>query len=84
MSTDQDVRTLGVQLPLPLPDDAPRTGPMAVPDVAGDTPGGRATPVGDLDHDGDGWRLDERTRDIGRRGVAEARARLRGGARRAA
>ena len=34
--------------------------------------------------DGTGWRLDERTREVGRRGLAEARAALAEAARRAA
>ncbi|GAC1318301.1 MAG: hypothetical protein NVSMB12_17000 [Acidimicrobiales bacterium] len=34
--------------------------------------------------DGAGWRLDERTREVGRRGLAEARAALAEAARRAA
>jgi hypothetical protein len=33
---------------------------------------------------GQAWRLDEHTRQVGRRGIAEARARLRAGSSRAA
>ena len=80
MSTDHHTRTLGLQLPLPLPEVEPTTGPVAVPDTptVGDGCGddrARTTP---------GWRLDEHTRRIGRQGVAEARARLRSGSGRAA
>jgi len=73
MSTNDDDRTFGLQLPLPLLETAP-TGPVAVPDPAPED-GARPEPS---------WRLDEHTRAVGRRGVAEARARLRSHAPRAA
>ena len=79
MSTNDDTRTLGLQLPLPLLDADPAPGPVAVPDLDPD-----ATARTD-DGGGDpGWRLDEHTRQVGRRGIAEARARLRAGSGRAA
>lgn len=37
----------------------------------------RATQLALLEAHGSGWRLDDRTRELGRRGVAEARAALR-------
>ena len=81
MSTNDDIRTLGLQLPLPLLDaePAPGPGPVAVPDLdpdGGERTGDRADEVS--------WRLDEHTRQVGRRGIAEARARLRTGSGRAA
>ena len=79
MSTNDDTRTLGLQLPLPLLDTDPAPGPMAVPDLDPDA----AEPTADRDDDVS-WRLDEHTRQVGRRGIAEARARLRAGSGRAA
>jgi hypothetical protein len=79
MSTNDDIRTLGLQLPLPLLDADPAPGPVAVPDLGPndvERPGERADDVS--------WRLDEHTRQVGRRGIAEARARLRTGSGRAA
>ena len=37
-----------------------------------------------IDPDPDRWKLDERTREIGRRGIAEARKAMQAAARRAA
>ena len=79
MSTNDDTRTLGLQLPLPLLDDDPAPGPVAVPDLDPDA----VDRTGDGDNDVS-WRLDEHTRQVGRRGIAEARARLRAGSGRAA
>ena len=85
MSTDPETRIRGLQLPLPLPlpdaDPAPR--PTAVPDPAAGGP--VDAEVSDDRRDDDrNWRLDEHTRQIGIKGIAEARARLRAGAGRAA
>jgi hypothetical protein len=77
MSTNHDTRTFGLQLPLPLPEARPTTGPVAVPDPAPEDDRVASTT-------GQGWRLDEHTRQVGRRGIAEARARLRAGSSRAA
>jgi hypothetical protein len=83
MSTDPETRTRGVQLALPLPVAEPAPGPTAVPDPVAAGPGGD-DPTRDGRDDDRGWRLDERTRRIGIRGIAEARARLRAGSGRAA
>jgi len=80
MSTNDDTRTLGLQLPLPLLDADPAPGPVAVPDLDPDAVD-RAVDGQDADP---GWRLDEHTRQVGRRGIAEARARLRASSGRAA
>jgi len=79
MSTNDDTRTLGLQLPLPLLDADPAPGPVAVPDLDPD-----AVDRTDDRDDEVSWRLDEHTRQVGRRGIAEARARLRAGSGRAA
>jgi hypothetical protein len=72
MSQNPEARLLGLQPQLPLldtePDDAPHT---PDPDRAR------------IDEDRD-WRLDEHTREVGRRGIAAARARLRSSTGRAA
>ena len=81
MSTNHDTRTLGLQLPLPLLDAEPPPGPVAVPDPAPGPGGGDRGDDGGTDSN---WRLDEHTRQVGRRGIAEARARLRAGSGRAA
>jgi hypothetical protein len=83
MSTNHDTRTLGLQLPLPLLDaePAPAPCPVAVPDPAPEPGGGDGEDDGSTDSN---WRLDEHTRQVGRRGIAEARARLRTGSGRAA
>ena len=79
MSTNDDTRTLGLQLPLPLLDAVPAPGPVAVPDL--DPNADERT---DDERSDASWRLDEHTRQVGRRGIAEARARLRAGSGRAA
>jgi hypothetical protein len=61
MTTDRRHRSYAIQPQLPLP---------ALP-AAGDDPATGPVPDG-----GDQWRLDDQTRLIGRRGIAEARARL--------
>ena len=89
MSTNDDTRTLGLQLPLPMLDADPAPGPVAVPDLDpradARTDDERTDDERTDDEHGDaGWRLDEHTRQVGRRGIAEARARLRAGSGRAA
>jgi hypothetical protein len=84
MSTNDDTRTLGLQLPLPMLDADPAPGPVAVPDLD-PRADARTDDERTDDERGDaGWRLDEHTRQVGRRGIAEARARLRAGSGRAA
>ena len=77
MSTNHDTRTFGLQLPLPLLEARPPTGPVAGTDPAPEEDQAEA----DV---GQAWRLDEHTRQVARRGIAEARARLRAGSSRAA
>jgi hypothetical protein len=80
MSTDPETRIRGLQLPLPLPDADPAPGPTAVPDPAGSAD----DPARHGRDDDRPWRLDEHTRRVGIKGIAEARARLRAGSGRAA
>ena len=69
MSTNPGNRLHGLQPPLPLIDTGPdSTAPTRI----------------DLVDDEPEWRLDDRTREVGRRGIAAARARLRSAAGRAA
>jgi hypothetical protein len=79
MRTTDDPRTFGLQLPLPLAEVVPAPAPVAVPDL--DPEAVDAAGPGDGDAP---WRIDEHTRQVGRRGIAEARARLRSRAGRAA
>ena len=68
MSTDRHRRSPDNQPELPF--HPPRTGASSVPTASATTQSvRRPTPTGD-------WRLDERTRRIGRQGVAAARAQL--------
>jgi len=69
MSQNLETRIRGLQPQLPLP--------AVEPDGVAPAP---ETPV-DVDRD---WRLDEHTRQVGRQGIAAARAHLRSAAGRAA
>jgi hypothetical protein len=73
MSTTPEADTRVRQLPLPLPEAVAAPDPVAASD-----------PVDTGAEDDRSWRLDEHTRRIGRRGIADARARLRSSAGRAA
>ncbi len=73
MTTERRDGSQGIQpeLPLPPPRAEGQTGPT----------GARASRSEQAPSPTDGWRLDERTRRIGRQGVAAARAQLKGGPR---